>query len=306
MTRDLTRDEVLERLTPENLVPPQVRAAFLRLVPHPRTLVNRALAKRLLHEIARDGALSDKEAVGLYPVLDYRGILPEGRRYLWRYLILLNEVRRRAKVPEAALAMPLSDADEQANVALLQKAALLPIRFSLPDQPGMIYSFRRLGTVARVLRHGGVEQYRFLAANVEGHGMYSRLGDFLALEYVARRPVHLRQSTVVHEAVHASQDMAFAGGDLGHTEVAAHLAQAVWIAHAGKPFPTEGRLAHAVFQDTAEELAGRDDWADIAWVKIDEGTYADLRTALADADGKYAGSPIARAPQVASGLDWMH
>jgi hypothetical protein len=223
---------------------------------------------------ARDGgSVNDREAQCLREILRYKGITDEAKQYLRRYLRMSLVYRGERDV------MPMSDQFEANSTQVIESASRIPVQFTLPDEPFNVYKFSYLSLIAKLLREGAITQFGYSG---KSHGVYISKRDCLMIDYVEGRPNYLVHSTLVHEATHGVQDVFDWDADRGHSEAAAHLAQAVWLLFQGKPL--SGRLAKPEFADLANAIynsaASVQGKGTITTADVGEADYKRMRTLL--------------------------
>ena len=100
----------------------------------------------------------------------------------------------------------------------------------------------------------------------------------LMVDYFESRPAHEVNATVVHEAVHAMQDVYNNDADVGHLESAAHLAQAVWLLRQGRSL--YGRLEREAIADVANAISERADRQGYVRSFVSDSEYQGTRETL--------------------------
>ena len=276
----LTRQEVLQEIGRDSAIGNRrLHDAFEKITQHKHVL-NRPEAKQLASVACRNDRVSTREALSLLKIAQYQYSMADAARYLTRFCYFHNGIKRGRVFGRRSPAQPvvLSDAEEREHIETLMKASSLRVAFTLPDIPGYLYRFTVLGTVAGLLRHGLYEQFGYIFAAGEAHGLISSGHDFMAIDHADMRKTYHRLSTVVHEGMHIWQDASGVQSDLGHAEVGAHLTQAIWLRAHKRPL--YGRLLADAFSDTADDIA--DDLSGKSWVVrvVDWDTYRAMRAAL--------------------------
>ena len=293
----LSRDEVLKAIRPRRGEgDSNIYRVFKRQTQPGEWRLNRREVKLLAWAVKADrverGELSNREGRALLHVLDYRGLRGDAARYLVNYLWLCKAYEGKKDIT------PIPSWIESHHVQLVRDASAIPVQFTLPDRPYFIYQFRSLATIARMMTGGFITSFYYTQA-LSGPGGYNPYADCLLFNDSGDFLQFQRNSNVIHESMHAVQDLHQWNGDMGHKEAAAHLAQAIWLVLKRKPLTN--RLASPAISDLAEEI--REDLGENAGLRLyrlNASHYAGIRKALS---GDYS---VDAAPAKANGMNFEY
>jgi hypothetical protein len=170
---------------------------------------------------------------------------------------------------------PMSDLEEARNIQTIYAASQIGVEFTLPDKLYFRYSFSVFNLLGQLLTLGDLTQFKYRGRS---HGVYFPSRDCLMVDYFESRPAHEVNATVVHEAVHAMQDVYNNDADVGHLESAAHLAQAVWLLRQGRSL--YGRLEREAIADVANAISERADRQGYVRALVTDSEYQAIRETL--------------------------
>ncbi len=219
--KKLNRDEVIDLIKPHGIHgDKKIHDAFVRYTTQGEGKLTYTEVKRIIGYARDGGVVENSEDQCLYNILHYIGIFYEAELYLSRFL-KMKEIHKKNTI------IPVSDSLEKMKQEVISQASRIPIQFILPDHPHFIYKFSYFHTIARLLDHNVVSMFTYTGGNKGNCGLYTPRQDCLMFKL---NPEHYSvDSVIIHEATHAIQDMMDWNADKGHTEAAAHLAQAVWM-----------------------------------------------------------------------------
>lgn len=304
MTLNYTGDQVLERITAFTHKDAKIISGAFKKQTQQGHLTLHGV-KALIETAMQDGLASNFDLMALSDIRDYAGLKPDAFTYLNRYLQTAFAFGATKTFPDGVPLAPVLQRTSNTAISALYKASMLRVSYSLPDQPQLIYRFRDLVSIATHILNGRIQLFALRTAG-DIKGGYIRAVDTLSLIENANRTHWHTEGTAVHEGMHAVQDARKVYGDQGHIEVAAHLAQAVYLLDCRQPL--ENKLARAPIADIAEELLDASRSLQPVHFAIPQGQYPALRDAttrgtnykpneeLTDADGIAKGNTPYRHP----------
>jgi hypothetical protein len=275
--KKLSREEVIDLIKPHGIHgDKKIHDAFVKYTTQGEGKLTQLTCTEVKHIIgyAGDGGVVEKrENQCLYNILDYIVISAKAKMYLNRFLEIKKSHRRNTIIP-------VSDSLEKMKQEVVSQASRIPIHFILPDEPAFVYKFSYFHTIARLLEAGLISMFTYTGGNEGNCGFYTSRKD--CLMYRAN-PYYSEDSVIIHEATHAIQDMMDWDADRGHTEAAAHLAQAVWLLIKTPDKPLPSLLGSSAISNTAKRILSKMPSINgdkLVTIAITQKEYDNIREAL--------------------------